>query len=269
MCDPNEIISEATANATVKVLESKPVENLLAPVTEELGLALGDIGAVFRFYVSENLKKIFTKWAHQRHGKAIDIEDVPRVLPLVQSASLESNDELQDRWAALLESTVSDPGGNVLPSFGNTLSQLSAEEARFLDRLWLASITPRRPGMPSPSVGEPFDYRFMAESFEPGLLSSVPHAHLRAIQDYKLSTEQLEAIEKQAKLDLMIQDLLRLGILGTNSELKPSRKQVVRFQSYAVELPTSDPELDESTYFTPYGWTFIRAVKPGEATGSM
>ena len=268
MCDPTEIIGEATSRAVAKILDSKPVENLLAPVTNELGLALGDIGSVFRFYVAENLKRIFTKWAQQRHGKPIEIQDVPRVLPLIQSASLESDDELQDRWAALLESSVSKPG-SVLPSFGATLSQMTAEEARFVDRLWSAAIAPLHLGMPNRLGDDTFDYRVMAEAFEPGLLQSVPPWHMRNNAQIALTTEQLVAIEKQKKLDLMIQDLSRLGILGTNPELKPSRKQTLRFQNYRVELPTSDPELDESTCFTAYGLSFIRAVALSErAIGS-
>jgi hypothetical protein len=213
------------------------------------------------------LKRIFTKWAQQRNGKPIDIQDVPRVLPLLQSASLESDDELQDRWAALLESSVSMPG-SVLPSFGPTLSQMTAAEARFVDRLWNAVIAPRFPGMPSRSGDDTFEYRVMAQAFEPGLLSTVP-VWYRSDPMIKLTKEQSEAIEKQERLDLMIQDLSRLGILGTNSELKPSKKQTVRFQSHAVELPTSDPELDETTHFTPYGRSFIRAVKLGEVSGNI
>lgn len=250
-----------------KVLDSKPVENLLAPITNELGLALGDIGSVFRFYASENLKKIFTKWALQRQGRPLDIQDVPRVLPLLQSASLESDDELQDRWAALLESSVSIPG-SVLPSFGATLSQMTADEARFVDRLWTAVIAPRFPSMPNRSGDDTFGYTEMAEAFEPGFLRSVPPRYIWNNPNVTLPTEQLEAIEKQERLDLMIQDLCRLGILGTNSELKPSKKQTLRFQQYAVELPTSDPQLDESICFTPYGRSFIRAVtscEPGRS----
>jgi hypothetical protein len=268
MCDPTEIIGEAAGNAVGKVLDSKPVENLLAPVTNELGLALGDIGSVFRFYASENLKKIFTKWAQQRKDRPIDIQDVPRVLPLLQSASLESDDELQDRWAALLESSVSKPG-SVLPSFGATLSQMTADEAKFVDRLWSAAIAPRFPSMPNRSGDDTFEYTVMAEAFEPGLLRNVPHRHLRNNPSVTLATEQLKAIEKLERLELVIQDLSRLGILGTNSELKPSKKQTLRFQQYAVELPTSDPELDESTYFTHYGRSFIRAVTPSEPESSV
>lgn len=259
MSDPAEIFGEAAGNAMVKALESKPVENLLAPITNELGLTLGDIGSVVRFYVSQNLTKVFTKWAQKRQGRPVEVQDIPRMLPLLQCASLESDEELQDRWANLLESSVSIPD-RVLPSFGVTLSQMTAEEARFLDKLWNKVIATNDTGLSSSSGGSIFDYKVMCEVFEPGLYHIVPALHLRNNPNNPLSAMQLKAIEKEEKLDLMIQDLTRLGILGTISELIPGKKKTVRIQQYAVELPTSDPELDESNYFTPYGRNFIHAV---------
>ena len=55
-------------------------------------------------------------------------------VPLLQAASVQTDEELQERWAALLECSVASPD-DVLPSFGLTLSQLTAEEARYLQRL--------------------------------------------------------------------------------------------------------------------------------------
>ncbi len=256
--DEQQVVATVAAIVTASMTEAG--KKLVTPLAEKLGLALGDLAGIYHFYQNDNLGRIFTKWGESRKDKPpLTDQDIRKVLPLIPMASVQSDDDLQARWAALLESSVSAPR-NTLPSFGLTLSQLTADEARFLDRLWTAVLAPRPTDVETRSGNETFDYKLMAEAFEPDFLDSLPHWSLRRNQNYTLTADQLEAVDKEARLDLMIQDLMRLGILNTSSELKPSKKQVVRFQQYAVELPTSDPELDEHTYFTPYGRNFIRAV---------
>jgi hypothetical protein len=139
--DPN------TANELGKLLSSEPVKELLGPVSHEVGAFLGDVANMFRFYATENIKKIARKWARNREekqhpkGQVLDAEDFQRVMPLLTAASMASDDELQERWAALLESAASGEP-NYLPSFGQTLSQTTAAEARFLDRLWASVSQP-------------------------------------------------------------------------------------------------------------------------------
>jgi len=48
---------------------------------------------------------------------------------------MQSDDELQERWASLLENVAAAADG-VLPSLGQVLSQLTPTEARYLDRIW-------------------------------------------------------------------------------------------------------------------------------------
>jgi hypothetical protein len=60
MCDPNqvELAAKVTGEAVEKILESESINNLLAPVTKELGLTIGEVANVLRFYVTENLKSV-------------------------------------------------------------------------------------------------------------------------------------------------------------------------------------------------------------------
>ena len=259
MCDPLDAAKDAVSDAVAKTLE-KPVDNLLGPITKDVGLALGDVGSIFRFYVHDNLTKVFRRWAEQRHGTPIQPSDFKRVLALLQGASLQSNDELQERWAALLESTVTD-AGTVLPSFGYTLSQLTAHEARYLDDLWKSVISPP-PIRPNPSGHEHFDYLHMMRVFDPSLSRHITNHFQKTVLKHTLTQEQADAIEKQAKLDLMIQDFERLGIIGSNTDLKPGRSQVLVFGSKRVAVPGENPTLEEHTSFTPYGIYFIQAVTP-------
>jgi hypothetical protein len=120
----------------VKSLETEPVKNLLGPITKELGLVGQDIGSVLRFYVSRNLESIFKKWAEHRDNKPLDAgTDMGRLMPLIQQASLQSSEELQARWAVLLENAAT-ATEEIHPSFGQTLSQLTGKEAHFIDRLY-------------------------------------------------------------------------------------------------------------------------------------
>ncbi|HVU44757.1 MAG TPA: Abi-alpha family protein [Terracidiphilus sp.] len=266
MCDPDELGAKAVGEAVEKILESEPVNNLLAPITEELGLALGEVASVFRFYTTENMAKIFKKWARQRKKKTIKAEEFKRVLPLLQAASLQSDEDLQERWAALLESTVSD-SGNVLPSFGNTLSQLTGEEARYLEELWTAvNSNEPMPDAPYRRTKSEFDHRFMIYVFDPKLSDEVSEFRLKRHRmkrgsDERATPTERDAVARFSKVTLFIHDLERLGIIGTKTRVVSGRSNWVETEEKEVEIP-GEPFLHERTIFTPYGRKFINAVTP-------
>jgi hypothetical protein len=54
----------------------------------------------------------------------------------MQNASLEGDDNLQDKWAALLANAADPTQATVLPAFPEILRQLSNHDARFLSRLY-------------------------------------------------------------------------------------------------------------------------------------
>ena len=128
--DPTELAGELVE----KTLDSEPVRNLLGPLTKNLGLLLGQVSDVARFYTEQNLSSIFTKWAVQRKGEPLGSRGFKRVLPLLRDAAMQSDDELQERWASLLENVANDTK-MFYASFGQTLSQITSAEARYLDRI--------------------------------------------------------------------------------------------------------------------------------------
>lgn len=259
MDDPTPIISDIVGEVAAKTLDAEPMRNLLSPVTNELGLMLGDIGNVVRFYANENLRKIFKKWAEMRDKAPLNPEDVMRVLPLLQSASMQCDEELQERWAALLENTVSDNGG-VLPSFGQALMQISSEEARYLDRLWNFASTPL-PYLSERRTGrETFEWFKLIEAYDPDLYAPSP-AEQTLYKD-RMSPEQLAAYDKMTKVELMIQDFERLGIIARESELEPPTRIPYAFESEVVSLPVGGPTLKTKFSLTQYGISFMGAVTP-------
>jgi len=238
-------------DAVIKSLETEPVKNLLGPITEQLGLIGGDLGGILRFYVNQNLPKVFRKWAEQRNHKPLAPDtDMGKLMPLLQLASLQSDEELQQRWAALLESAVTEPDG-VLPSFGQTLSQLSAEEARYIDRLY-AYMT-NHPTSGGRGLGN-LTLLFVLYDERLGRFTI-------GIRDAKLEREFAQA-------RLFIHDLLRLRIIAVEQEPKRHNLRgtdLIALERFLGEL--QKPELISSYSFTDYGLGFIRAVTPKPASG--
>jgi hypothetical protein len=209
-----------------KSLDIQVVRNLLGPVTKEAGELLGDIGNIVRFYTQQNLMKVFKRWAIQRSGKPLYREEFVRAVPLLHAASLQSNEELQEQWAALLESSVTCPD-STLPSFGQALSQMTAEESRFLRDIYNQS----------PKV-ESRDMRRLIGIYQEATLNL----------DY-LDKEKMKSAEQQAFL--LVNDLLRLGLIDWHQE--PGG----RFREEGLVSHLED-RFSHSTY----GAQFLNAVTP-------
>jgi hypothetical protein len=240
----------------VAILKSDVGKKLLSPLAEQLGLAGGDLGEIYRYYQKECLEKVFTKWAASRGSKPpLSQDECRRVLPLLQLASMQNDEELQARWAALLESTVTASAG-VLPSFGQTLSQLTAEEARFLDRLFAFVSQPRGYLSAHRAGREPFDYATLLKVYDP-LLSVMNPAEREVFKD-RMTNEQLESYDKLTQAELVVQDLERLGIITHEQIAEPSDRIIAGANPSVLSRTTLRAEYS----FTQYGVSFIQAVTP-------
>jgi hypothetical protein len=266
--DPN------AANELGKLLNTGPAKELLSPASREIGGLLGDIANMARFYATRNLEKIFTKWAHSRcEGKVIEAGEFERVMPLLPSASMQTDDELQDRWAALLESAaIGDVG--YLPSFGQTLAQLTAEEAKFLDTLW-AYVTHPRPvhflplkvqAIYPPSLA-PDDGQNIAA---PVLTGMEPLEEVEIINIFDPTIEIVASFYRGMQFKdeispqllharLVIDDLVRLGVIEREATVDPA-------SGYSLDQDTMLVSGETYLYFqyslTQYGVRFIRSVSP-------
>ena len=134
--DPNELAGEIVE----KALDSEPVRNC-RPIDEE---HWADSGANQRrrslLHGTESLEH-FHEVGSPRKGEPLDSRGFKRVLPLLRDAAMQSDDELQETVGqSLLENVANDTKG-VLPSFGQTLSQITSAEARYLDRILWESVT--------------------------------------------------------------------------------------------------------------------------------
>jgi hypothetical protein len=266
--DPIQLVA-ATAIATATLTEAG--KKLIAPVTEQIGLALGDLAGIYRFYQNENLGKIFTKWGESRKEKPpLTEEDIRKILPLIPLASVQSDDDLQSRWAALLEHTVTSESGT-LPSFGQTLSQLTVDEAKFIDRLFAFVMQPK-PNLPQYSPGRnPMKREKLIEIYDPAIHAGINPAERQFFKD-KFTPEQKENWAKLDQAELVIQDLERLRILVQEwTSGSDGYVEIPTVNSFRLDSPIAGKkvavhysELQSNYSLSPYGVSFIRAVSSGE-----
>jgi hypothetical protein len=109
---------------------------LLGPAAEEAGFMLRESVARFR---ASRTSRFFGVTSEKIHAAGIEPRPVALklLMPIVESASLEDDDELQDIWANLLaNATDRRDYAPVAPSFPNVLRNLSAQEVKFLDALY-------------------------------------------------------------------------------------------------------------------------------------
>jgi hypothetical protein len=257
--------------AIVVALLTEAGKKMVTPVSEQLGLALGDLAGIYRFYQNENLGKVFTRWAEWRGDKPpLSQEDIRKVLPLLRLAAEQSDGDLQVRWAALLEHTVTSEGA--LPSFGQTLSQLTSEQAKFLDRLF-ALVTQPTGRVSEYSPGRtPLEHTSLIAIYDPSINTGVNPAERQIYKDI-LTEDQLENFAKLDRAELIIQDLERLGIIVQEKTSEPDQYfEIPRavggyivdstIAGKRVPLHRDRPVVHSRFSLSPYGLSFIRAVSP-------
>lgn len=107
------------------------MDKLVGPGLEQGGGIIGDTVAYWRF---KNQVNLVLKAKTFLEGKGIEPQRLlPKVVaPLLEAGSLEGEDDMKDRWAALLASAAAEPS-SVPPAFPRILSELSSTEARILE----------------------------------------------------------------------------------------------------------------------------------------
>jgi hypothetical protein len=252
--DPNEVVS----GVVEKALNSEPVRNLLGPVTHNIGMIFGYVSDIGRFYTEENLTKIFGKWAQQRKGDPLGPEDFKRVLPLLRDAAMQSDDELQDRWASLLENVANNTNG-VLPSFGQTLSQLTPAEARYLDRIWERVTAPKDYNSGKRLGRDELSYANLADIYKPKLYA--PHPGEMQIYKDRMSPEQLAAFDEVTNFELILHDFERLNLLEKEVRYSPGRTNYREIAGEEIAIPSEEVGMSVKYALTQYGVNFIQAVR--------
>lgn len=112
------------------------VQQFLGPLATEVGTGLGYVGTVLRMKLALSMMQKASKILFDA---GIDPKAVaPKLfLPILEHASLEDDEYLQERWAALLANAASPDGSSqVHPSFAEILKELTASDAIFLSTIF-------------------------------------------------------------------------------------------------------------------------------------
>lgn len=100
---------------------------LISPTVEEVGLLLSDNIKLYRF---KNQVKILLKAKKYVEDKNIKLKEIPTkiLVPLLENASLEDNEDIQDKWAAMIANFANSKNNLQNQIFPYLLSQISIEE---------------------------------------------------------------------------------------------------------------------------------------------
>lgn len=152
------------------------LSKICLPAAEEVGLLFRDRVSYWR---ALNLAKVLKKTESKLKGEFRNIS--PKlILPIVEGASLEENEELQDLWAKLLSSAL-DPNfkGTIRSAYTDIIKQLEVVDVHILNAIYQVyrqSIKNQEPPENSrispqelPVYGHDIIEKF---KFEPGLYES-------------------------------------------------------------------------------------------------
>lgn len=109
------------------------LKRIAGPLADEIGESLGVVARHYRFKLA---LKMLQKTQRMLREAGIAPQAVPPrlFLPIMDGASIEDDEDLHSRWAALLANAATSPT-LVHPSYVEILKQLTPEDARLLDKL--------------------------------------------------------------------------------------------------------------------------------------
>jgi hypothetical protein len=134
----------------------KPVSNLIERIfgvaADEIGLILGNELRARRMQRQATLFKKVQEAVNDAGFEPQQVSD-KIWMPILQSASLEDDEFLQEQWAALLANAADPRSDNQdLASFARILEQLTSRDAKFLKALYTDPAAQRSEYMNEPTI---------------------------------------------------------------------------------------------------------------------
>jgi hypothetical protein len=193
------------------------IEKLAGPLAQEVGETFGDAARVFRFKRAVKLPQKVKKFATEAGFEPSAVR--PKLLlPLLDHASVEDDEDLHDRWAALLANSANLGGGlTIHASFPEILAQLSSKDVALLDLMQrhvednLAKHYPQYPQVSSQvyliDIGT---WRTVLRLYADLGLSK---CNASVLLDLARSRQAPEANTDYSEFRLVFDNLLRLGLI--------------------------------------------------------
>jgi hypothetical protein len=215
-------------------------------VTITLGVSYAELDQKISEARREIAQEVLSKAQEMLRLVGVQPEPVPikTLVPLLQYASLEDDQELQERWARLLASAANPRNSvTVLPAFPDILRQLDAKDAVFLDGIYerFCSLC----AVSSPSVGWV------------GTVDLGTYQDLREIWD-GLASDTMMGGDAHSEALVPLENILRLNLI--------TRRPVRRRDDVAAATSAKDFEFSAIDHYslTALGFVFLNACKMPE-----
>jgi hypothetical protein len=221
------------------------LRKIVGPLADEIGEGMGVVARHYRYKLA---LKMYQKTERMLTDAGINPRAVPPrlFLPMIENASMQDDEDLHTRWAALLANAAASPD-SVHPSFIEVLRQLTPKDAQLLDELYDSCMQKQR------------------NSVQPWVRTITYAERERRMAAGENPEEQF-------------QNLTRLGLIDTEYELDDSKIKV-KFPARGARWPLTgalgakvDAKLDSDDYLTDFAFRFVRACRApvvtieGEAT---
>jgi hypothetical protein len=220
----SDLLGVGTVFKTVADPVIELMKRVAGPAADEMGALLGDSVRVYRAKRAYELGQKFLNFCNEKRIEPKRI-DLKLLLPILECASVEPDEELHDMWATLLTNAADPSHPEVLPSFPDVLSQLTKQEALFFKELCAYTI---------------------AGPMNPIGLDELQRAYHTSV------TERREDI---LTFQLFTDDLQRLGLL------QETKVVLVPNQTFEVSGGTTLAHSIRAHYVTDYGRRFIAACQ--------
>jgi len=253
MADDLELVKTGITAVTSEAIKpvSDLIRSLFGPAADEAGLMLKDHVRVFR---ARRQLRLYVRTSEILKKTGLTPEHVPLKLlfPIVENASVEESDDLQDRWANLL-AHAADPAEahTVSIAFPTILRELTPRQAKFLDAIYNEAVKRsdrwREHGVEN--VG--FSYQdFISLFTDAGLARYPSHQRYTMAERDRLDVRDDEQ-ERQVAVDMF----KRHGIMEDAYEIPQNR----------TDSPHWEPEIDSTMQLTLLGAQFVAACREPKA----
>ncbi|UJA30849.1 Abi-alpha family protein [Clostridium sporogenes] len=237
----------------------KFVSKITARPTEEISLLITDTVRYWRF---KNQVKILEKAEKDLEKVGLSPKQVPIkfIVPFLEGCSLEEDENMQDRWSALLSNAANPTNTNfILPSYIDILKQLSSTEAKILDILFDTYTDNEF------HIRELYEYEDTLRCY--GNLSNENFKKISYEHFSRLKSLELD----EKEISIYIDNFIRLRLLKSNfsETLHETLSRERRHSSYMRNnhdyCNYLDNELDimerDIVQFTPMGIDFIKVCR--------
>jgi hypothetical protein len=137
------IMDDLGAEATKEALQAGGdiLRRIAGPLADEVGESVGVLARHYRYRLA---LKMFRKTQQMLTEAGITPSAVPPrlFLPIIENASMQDDEDLHTRWAALLANAAAQ-ADRVHPSYIEVLRQLSPRDAELLDKLYDSCVAKR------------------------------------------------------------------------------------------------------------------------------